>query len=128
MSTVCEILKNKNQNIIHIGPNKTAHKAMQLMANKKIGALVVVEQGKMIGIISERHYPRRAKSICKPLWNVLVKDIMSTRVVYVTPSDTIERCIELIVSNRVRHLPVLENEEILGIISIGDLSKIQSAA
>jgi len=128
MKTVCEVLKNKNQNITHIESNITAHEAMQLMANKKIGALVVVEQGKMVGIISERDYPNRAKTKCKPLLGVLVKDIMSKHVVHVTPNDSIERCIELIARNHVRHLPVLENEEILGIISIGDLSKIQSAA
>lgn len=125
MKTVCELLINKDQEINHIEPNQTAYQAMQLMLEKKIGVLPVTENGKMIGIISERDYPGKAKTLHKPIQDVLVKEIMSSHVVHVSPDDSIEHCIELVMKNRVRHLPVLRQEEIFGIISIGDLSRIR---
>ena len=94
------------------------------MADKKIGVLLVEENGKMVGIISERDYPGKAKALHKPLQEVLVKEIMSSHVVHVSPDDTVEHCMELVTKNHVRHLPVLKDGKILGIISIGDLSKI----
>ena len=124
MNTVSELLQDKIQEVAYVEPNETAHDAMQLMADKKIGALLVEENGKMVGIISERDYPGKAKALHKPLQDVLVKEIMSSHVVHVSPDDTIEHCMELVTKNHVRHLPVLKNDQILGIISIGDLSKI----
>ena len=123
MNTVSELLQDKIQEVSYVEPNETAHDAMQLMADKKIGALLVEEDGKMVGIISERDYPGKAKALHKPLQEVLVKEIMSSHVVHVSPDDTIEHCMELVTGNHVRHLPVLEGDKILGIISIGDLSK-----
>jgi CBS domain-containing protein len=84
------------------------------MADKKIGVLLVEENGKMVGIISERDYPGKAKALHKPLQEVLVKEIMSSHVVHT--------------KNHVRHLPVIKNDRTIGIISIGDLSKIQSSS
>jgi len=123
MNTVRELLQDKIQKVAYVEPNETAHDAMQLMADKKIGALLVEENGKMVGIISERDYPGKAKALHKPLQDVLVKEIMSNHVIHVSPDDTIEHCMELVTGNHVRHLPVLKNDQILGIISIGDLSK-----
>jgi len=123
MNTVSELLQDKIQEVAYVEPNETAHDAMQLMADKKIGALLVEENGKMVGIISERDYPGKAKALHKPLQDVLVKEIMSNHVIHVSPDDTIEHCMELVTGNHVRHLPVLKNDQILGIISIGDLSK-----
>ena len=123
MNTVNELLQDKIQEVAYVEPNETAHDAMQLMADKKIGALLVEENGKMVGIISERDYPGKAKALHKPIQDVLVKEIMSSHVVHVSPDDTIEHCMELVTDNHVRHLPVLKNDQILGIISIGDLSK-----
>jgi CBS domain-containing protein len=123
MNTVSELLQDKIREVAYIEPNETAHDAMQLMADKKIGALLVEENGKMVGIISERDYPGKAKALHKPLQDVLVKEIMSSHVVHVSPDDTIEHCMELVTKNHVRHLPVLKDGKILGIISIGDLSK-----
>jgi CBS domain-containing protein len=122
MNTVRQLLQDRAQEVSCVEPDKTAHDAMQLMADKKIGALPVLEAGKLIGIISERDYPGKAKRLDKPLRDVLVKEIMSTQVIQVSPDDTIEACIALISKNHVRHLPVLENNQIIGIISIGDLS------
>ena len=123
MNTVSELLQNKIQEITYIKPDETAHNAMQLMASKKIGSLLVAEAGKLIGIISERDYPGKAKALHKPILDVLVREIMSSHVVHVSPDDTIEHCMELVTKNHVRHLPVLKNDQILGMISIGDLSK-----
>ena len=123
MNTVSELLQDKIREVAYVEPDETAHDAMQLMADKKIGALLVEENGKMVGIISERDYPGKAKALHKPLQDVLVKEIMSSHVIHVSPDDTIEHCMELVTKNHVRHLPVLKNDQILGIISIGDLSK-----
>ena len=126
MNTVRELLQDKIHEVAFVEPDKSAHDAMQLMADKKIGALLVQEDGKMIGIISERDYPGKAKALDKPLQDVLVKEVMSSQVVHVSPDDTIENCMELVTKNHVRHLPVLKNDRVIGIISIGDLSKIWS--
>ena len=123
MNTVSELLKDKIQEVAYVEPDETAHDAMQIMADKKIGALLVEENGKMVGIISERDYPGKAKALHKPLQDVLVKEIMSSHVVHVSPDDSIDHCMQLVTGNHVRHLPVLEGDKILGIISIGDLSK-----
>ncbi len=128
MSTVRELLQDKIHEVASIGPDKSSHDAMQLMADKKIGALLVEENGKMVGIISERDYPGKAKALHKPIQDVLEKEIMSSHVVHVSPDDTIEHCMELVTDNHVRHLPVLKNDRTIGIISIGDLSKIQSSS
>ena len=128
MNTVSELLQDKIQEVAYVEPDETAHDAMQLMADKKIGALLVEENGKMVGIISERDYPGKAKALHKPLQDVLVKEIMSSHVIHVSPDDTIEHCMELVTKNHVRHLPVLKNDRTIGIISIGDLSKIQSSS
>ena len=122
MNTVRQLLQDRVQEVSSVEPDKTAHDAMEMMTNKKIGALPVLEAGKLVGIISERDYPGKAKALDKPLREVLVKEIMSAQVIQVGLDDTIEHCLELVTKNHVRHLPVLENDQIIGIISIGDLS------
>ncbi len=123
MNTVRQLLQDKVREVSSVEPDKFAHEAIQLMADKKIGALPVLEAGKLVGIISERDYPGKAKVLDKPMQDVQVKEIMSSNVVHVSPDDTIEHCLELVTKNHVRHLPVLENDQIIGIISIGDLSR-----
>jgi CBS domain-containing protein len=126
MNTVRELLQDKGHEVSSIEPDKTAYDAMQLMADKKIGALPVLEAGKLIGIITARDYPGKAKRLERTLREVLVKEAMSSQVVHVSPDDTIKDCIALITEKRIRHLPVLENDRIIGIISIGDLSRASS--
>jgi len=123
MKTVRQLLKDKGHEVSSVESDKSAHDAIQLMADKKIGALPVLEAGKLVGVISERDYPGKAKVLDKTLQDVLVKEIMSSQVVHVSPDDTIEHCLELVTKNQVRHLPVLEDDQIIGIVSIGDLSK-----
>ncbi len=126
MNTVRELLQDKGHEVSSIEPDKTAYDAMQLMADKKIGALPVLEAGKLIGIITARDYPGKAKRLERTLREVLVKETMSSPVVHVSLDDTIRYCIALITKMRIRHLPVLENDQIFGIISIGDLSRVSS--
>ncbi len=126
MNTVRELLQDKGHEVSSIEPDKSVYDAMQLMANKKIGALPVLEAGKLIGIITARDYPGKAKRLERTLRDVLVKETMSSPVVHVSLDDTIRYCIELITKMRIRHLPVLENDQIFGIISIGDLSRASS--
>jgi len=126
MNTVRELLQDKGHEVSSIEPCKSVYDAMQLMADKKIGALPVLEAGKLIGIITARDYPGKAKRLERTLREVLVKEAMSSQVVHVSPDDTIKDCIALITEKRIRHLPVLENDQIFGIISIGDLSRASS--
>ena len=123
MNTVRELLQDKGHEVCSIEPDESAYDAMQMMAAKKIGALPVLEAGKLIGIITERDYPGKAKRLDRPLRDVLVKEVMSSQVAHVSPDDTTEDCIALITKMRIRHLPVLESDQIIGIITIGDLSK-----
>jgi IMP dehydrogenase len=126
MNTVRELLQDKGHEVSSIEPDKSVYDAMQLMAAKKIGALPVLEAGKLIGIITARDYPGKAKRLERTLRDVLVKETMSSPVVHVSLDDTIKDCIALITKMRIRHLPVLENNQIFGIISIGDLSRMSS--
>jgi CBS domain-containing protein len=123
MNTVRQLLQDKGNEVSSIDPDKSVYDAMQLMAAKNIGALMVLENGKLIGIISERDFSRKANMLDKPLRDILVKEIMTSQVVYVIPDNTTEECMALVTEMRSRHLPVLENDQIIGIISIGDLVK-----
>jgi IMP dehydrogenase len=123
MNTVRQLLQDKGYEVLSIEPDKSVYDAMQLMTTRNIGALLVLEAGKLIGIITERDFSRNAKILDKPLRDVLVEEIMSSQVVHVSPDDTTENCMRLVTEMRVRHLPVMENDQIIGIISIGDLVK-----
>jgi len=123
MNTVRQLLQDKGYEVLSIEPDKSVYDAMQLMTTRNIGALLVLAAGKLIGIITERDFSRNAKILDKPLRDVRVEEIMSSQVVHVSPDDTTENCMRLITEMRVRHLPVMENDQIIGIISIGDLVK-----
>lgn len=123
MKTVRQLLENKGYEVATIGPDKTLYDAMQLMVDKNIGALLVLEAGKLIGIITERDFSRKTHMLDKTARNTLVKEIMASQVAYVNPDYTTEDCMALVTNMRVRHLPVMENDRVIGIISIGDLVK-----
>lgn len=124
MKTVADILKSKTHSQIHtIWPSATVLEAISLMADKGIGALVVVEGEKVVGIISERDYARKVVLMERSSYNTEVSDIMTHDVITVSPGKKIEFCMELMTEKRLRHLPVLENDKLIGLISIGDLVK-----
>jgi CBS domain-containing protein len=123
MTTVRQILEGKGSEVAHIEPDKSVHDAMQLMAEKNIGALLVLQDGKLAGIVTERDYSRKAYLLDRFAKDIRVSEIMTPQVAYVSPDYSAEDCMALVTEMRVRHLPVLENNSVVGMISIGDLVK-----
>ncbi len=121
--TVKHLLEQKGQNTWTISPDATVFDALAIMAEKDIGSLVVMDGEKLIGIVTERHYSRNVILKGKRSPTTLVRDIMDRNVVHVRPEQTVELCMALMTEKRVRHLPVLEGNNVIGIVSIGDLLK-----
>src|SRR5215217_1501859 len=123
MTTVRQLLEGKGSEVASIGPDKSVFDAMQLMAAKNIGALLVLQDGKLAGIVTERDYSRKAYLQDRLAKHIRVSEIMTPQVAYVSRDYTAEDCMALVTEMRIRHLPVLENNSVVGIISIGDLVK-----
>lgn len=124
MNTVAQILGSKlDQAVYTMEPSVSAHEAVRLMAEKNIGALVVVENGKIVGLVSERDYARKLVLMARSPMDTLLGDIMSSPVMYVHPHQTSDECMALMTQNRLRHLPVMDHDQLIGLISIGDLVK-----
>ncbi len=119
--TIREILHQKGTTVWCISPEATVFEAIQMMADKNIGALLVTDHGKLVGILTERDYTRKVALKGKFSKQTAVKEILSGQVVHVGPGSTVEECLRLMTDHRVRHLPVLEGDNIVGIVSIGDL-------
>ena len=124
MKTAAQILESKPVQTVHtIGPTATVYEAVRLMADKNVGALVVVERGKVVGIVSERDYARKVALMARSSKDTPLREIMSSPVMYVRPDQTSEECMALMTENRLRHLPVMDGGKLAGLISIGDLVK-----
>lgn len=123
MKTVKQILDVKGTQVWSIAPDRTVFDALKLMGEKEIGALSVVENGRLVGIISERDYARKVILKGRTSRDTLVKEIMSANVVCTQLDRTVEECMQVMTERRIRHLPVMEGERLVGIISIGDLVK-----
>ncbi|MEQ1850384.1 MAG: CBS domain-containing protein [Chthoniobacteraceae bacterium] len=121
--SVTLLLREKNPDISSIGPNATVYEAIELMANRNIGALPVVEAGRLVGMLSERDYTRKVVLRGRASKDTPVGEIMTRNPIVVSPDNTVGECMEIMTDERVRHLPVVENGELLGILSIGDLVK-----
>ena len=119
--TISEVLTNKGITVWSISPDAMVYEAIEMMAAKNIGALLVIEHGKLVGIISERDYTRKVALKGKSSKQTPVKEILSGQVIRVSPAHTVDDCMRLMTDHRVRHLPVLDGDKIIGIISIGDL-------
>lgn len=115
------ILHYKGEKVWTISPGATVFEAIRLLAQKNIGALPVVEGDKLVGMFSERDYTRKIALEGKTSQKTLVREIISTDVTTATPNHTIEECMRLMTEKRVRHLPIVENEKMVGLVSIGDL-------
>lgn len=123
MKLVKHILESKGRDIWHIRPDESVLEAIKLMAEKKIGALLVMEDERLVGIVSERDYARKVILMGKSSRDTPVSEIMTARVVNTEPLDSIEDCMKLMTDGRIRHLPVLDGGRVVGVLSIGDLVK-----
>ena len=124
MTAVADILKTKgNATVYTIGPEDSVFDALQRMADKGIGALMVTEGEAIVGIVTERDYARKIALKGRTSALTLVRDVMTTSVMFVKPTQTSEECMALMTDNRLRHLPVVKDDKLIGLISIGDLVK-----
>jgi CBS domain-containing protein len=124
MKSVAQILKSKPDPTVHtISPTASVFDALKLMADKGIGALVVTEGEQVVGIITERDYARKVILMARSSKETPVRDVMTSSVMYVRSDNTSEECMVLMTENRVRHLPVMDNGKLVGLLSIGDLVK-----
>ncbi len=118
---VSDILKSKGSDVYSITSGLTVLDALKAMGEKNIGALLVIEEGQLLGIFSERDYARKIVLKGKSSNDTLVKEIMTEKVISVSPDDSIERCMELMSEKHIRHLPVVSGEKVSGVISITDV-------
>lgn len=124
MTAVADILKSKGQAAVHtIRPDDSVFDALQRMAEKGIGALMVMEGEAIVGIVTERDYARKIALKGRTSALTQVRDVMTTTVLFVKPTQTSEECMALMTDNRLRHLPVVQDDKLIGLISIGDLVK-----
>ncbi|MGN1055712.1 MAG: CBS domain-containing protein [Comamonas sp.] len=124
MTTVAEILKTKTlSQVISIAPMATVYDALRLMADKDIGAVLIVEDGHIVGIFTERDYARKIALMGRASVDTPVRDVMTKAVLFVERTDSSEACMQLMTSKRLRHLPVMDQGQLVGLISIGDLVK-----
>jgi CBS domain-containing protein len=123
MPNVQDVLNQKGRDVYSIGPDHTVFDALRVMAQHEVGALPVLDGDRLVGLISERDYARKVILLERSSRNTPVRDIMTSRVTCVGPRRTVEECMALMTDKRTRHLPVLEDGRLIGLVSIGDLVK-----
>ena len=124
MTTVAEIIKSKPEaKVFSVTPSDTVLSALRLMAEKRIGALLVMEGERIAGIFTERDYARKVVLLGRASVDTPVREVMTSAVRFVHPSNSAEQCMAVMTENRLRHLPVLDEERVVGLVSIGDLVK-----
>ena len=119
--TIRDILKKKGREVWSITPESTVYRAIEVMADKHVGALVVIDGDKVVGIISERDYARRVILSGRSSKETRVEEIMASPVIFVEPNHAVDECMRIMTNNHIRHLPVIQQEKVIGIVSIGDL-------
>jgi CBS domain-containing protein len=123
MKNMLAVLKDKSTGVYSVGVQDSVLDALKLMAEQHIGSVLVMDNGKLEGIATERDYARKVVLVGKVSSSTAVVDIMSCPVITVLPTDTVSHCMEIMHNHKIRHLPVLEGEQVIGLISIGDLVK-----
>ena len=123
MGNVCNILATKGNYIISITPDETVYKGLEIMFEKNVNALLVIDNNKLLGIFTEKDYARKIILKGKASKDTRIAEVMTNQLITVTPGTSIDECMRLMTNHFIRHLPVIENNEIAGIISIGDVVK-----
>ena len=123
MGNVRDIIKAKNYPLVTINQHITVYEALKQMVDHNIGALLVTDENKLIGIFTERDYARKVILLGKTSKELLISEVMTDNLITVTPDDSVEDCMQLMTNKFIRHLPVIENNELFGIVSIGDVVK-----
>ncbi len=123
MKTANDVLRAKGNRVFELGPDATVYEAVKLMSKRGVGALMITEGSKLVGVISERDYAR--KVILKGLSSkkIRVREIMTSKVISASPEENVEHCMGLMTEKRFRHLPIMMGEQLLGVISMGDIVK-----
>jgi CBS domain-containing protein len=121
MTSVAHLLHTKGHAVWSIPPDASVYEAISLMADKGVGALLIMEGQKLVGIVSERDYARKVILQGKSSRDTPVREIMTDKVFYVRPEQTVEDCMAVMTAHRIRHLPVLDDDQVIGVVSIGDL-------
>ncbi len=122
--TIATVLKNKPINtVLSITPEQTVYEALEIMARHDVGALLVLFDSRLVGILSERDYARKGILMGHASKETLVRDIMTSPVTFVTPEQTVDECMTIMTQHHFRHLPVVQTDKVIGLVSIGDLVK-----
>ncbi|WP_348761072.1 CBS domain-containing protein [uncultured Salinisphaera sp.] len=123
MTTINDLLRNKSPDVWSVTPDDSVFDALRLMADKNIGAVLVMDGKHLVGLLSERDYARKLVLANKSSRDTAVRDVMTSRVAFVAPSKDVEECLALMTDKRFRHLPVMDEGRVVGLVSIGDLVK-----
>ena len=126
MARIAEILRRKGADVLKIEASATVFEAIKKIVEHNVGSILVTRDGDVIGIMTERDYLRKIAILGRTSHDTLVEQIMTTPLVYITPETSIEESMAIMTDRRIRHLPVVENDEVIGVVSIGDLVKFQT--